>query len=353
MVRSGTASPHRTTPTPSPSPQGGGERGLSALRVVATLIICLLAGLASPTHAQSAFPSRPITLVVPYAPGGVVDMTARLLADGLRERFGQPVIVVNKPGANGMIALAELVKTEPDGYTLLLNNDGGLGIPPAVDPNFKFDPRRDYTPVMQAVEYGYLFAVNSSVPARSIAEFVAYAKTRPGQLNFGSPGIATMPHIATELFMQQTGVRMVHVPYKGAAPALSDLLAGVLTVNVQSIPTALGQLASDHMKVLAVLSEHRLAALPDVPTMQESGVPGLVVTSWLGVFGPPGLPPAIRDTLAEAMIGVVRRPEVAARFRSIGFEPSGTDAPTFAAHYYSEVDRWKAFTAERGIRIAD
>ena len=318
-----------------------------------SLSLFVVATLTTASLAQSAFPSRPITLVVPYPPGGVVDMTARLMADGLRERFKQPVIVVNKPGANGMIALAELVKAEPDGYTLLLNNDGGLGIPPAVDPNFKFDPRKDYTPVMQAVEYGYLFAVNSSVPVKSLADFIAYAKARPGQLNFGSPGIATMPHIATELFMQDAGVKMVHVPYKGAAPALSDLLAGVLTVNVQSIPTALGQLSSDRMKVLAVLSAHRLAALPDAPTMQESGLPGLVVTSWLGVFGPPGLPAAIRDTLSDAMIGVVREPKVQERFRSIGFEPVGTDARTFTAHYYAEVDRWKAFTAQRGIRIAD
>ena len=318
-----------------------------------SLSLFVVAALTTTGLAQPAFPSRPITLVVPYPPGGVVDMTARLMADGLRERFKQPVIVVNKPGANGMIALAELVKAEPDGYTLLLNNDGGLGTPPAVDPNFKFDPRKDYTPVMQAVEYGYLFAVNSSVPVKSLADFIAYAKARPGQLNFGSPGIATMPHIATELFMQDAGVKMVHVPYKGAAPALSDLLAGVLTVNVQSIPTALGQLSSDRMKVLAVLSARRLAALPDAPTMQESGLPGLVVTSWLGVFGPPGLPVAIRDTLSDAMIGVVREPKVQERFRSIGFEPVGTDARTFTAHYYAEVDRWKAFTAQRGIRIAD
>ncbi len=320
--------------------------------VFGAFVAALLAGYASPTIAQS-FPSRPITLIAPYPPGGVVDMTARLLADGLRARFGQPVIVVNKPGANCMIALAELVKTEPDGYTLLLNNDGGLGIPPAVDPGFKFDPRKDYTPVMQAVEYGYLFAVNSAVPVSTIADFIAYAKTRPGQLNFGSPGIATLPHIATELFMQETGIRMVHVPYKGAAPALSDLLAGVLTANVQSIPTALGQMSSDRMKVLAVLSARRLAALPDVPTMQESGVPNFVVTSWLGVFGPPGLPAGIRDTLSAAMIDVVREPKVQERFRSIGFEPVGTDAKTFAAHYYSEVDRWKAFASEHGIRIAN
>ncbi len=326
----------------------------AAVNLGASLLAALVLACSTiATLAQSAFPSRPITLIVPYPPGGVVDMTARLMAEGLRARFKQPVIVANKPGANGMIALAELIKTTPDGYTLLFNNDGGLGIPPAVDPNFKFDPRKDYTPVMQAVEYGYLFAVNRDVPVKSVADFVAYAKARPGELNFGSPGIATLPHIATELFMQQAGVKMVHVPYKGAAPALSDLLAGVLTVNVQSIPTALGQIGSDRMKVLAVLSARRLAALPDVPTMAESGVPGLVVTSWLGAFGPPGLPAAIRDMLSRAMMDVVREPGVQERFRKVGFEPAGADAATFAARYYADVDRWKEFAARHGIRIAE
>ncbi|HEY2135591.1 MAG TPA: tripartite tricarboxylate transporter substrate binding protein [Xanthobacteraceae bacterium] len=349
-----------TTPTPNLSPSAfalrasadrQGQRKHRAVSLIAAAITTCL--FTSATHAQSPFPSRPITLLVPYPPGGVVDMTARLIADGLKDKFRQPIIVLNRPGANGMIALAELVKSEPDGTTLLLNNDGGLGLPPAVDPNFRFDPRRDYTPVMQAVEYGYLFAVSSSVPARTVADFIAYAKARPGTLNFGSPGAGTLPHIATELFMRQTGVRMVHVPYKGAAPALADLLTGVLAVNVQSIPTALGQIGSDRMRVLAVLSDHRLAVLPDVPTMAESGIENFVVTSWLGVFGPPGLPDAIRDTLSRAMIEVVRQPDVAARFRAIGFEPVGTDAPTFARHYYAEVDRWKAFAAQTGIKIAD
>ncbi len=319
---------------------------------IGAIIASLLAIHTPASYAQTPFPSRQITLIVPYPPGGVVDMTARLMADGLKDAFKQPVIVLNKPGANGMIALAELVKTEPDGYTLLLNNDGGLGLPPAVDPNFKFDPRRDYTPIMQAVEYGYLFAVSSTVPVKTVADFVAYAKARPGQLNFGSPGIGTLPHVATELFMRQAGVTMVHVPYKGAAPALSDLLAGILAVNVQSIPTALGQIGSDRMKVLAVLSDHRLAALPDVPTMGESGMENFVVTSWLGVFGPPGLPDSIRDTLSQAMIATVRQPTVQERFRSIGFEPVGTDAPTFARHYYAEVDRWKAFATRYGIKVS-
>jgi tripartite-type tricarboxylate transporter receptor subunit TctC len=305
-----------------------------------------------PAAAQELFPGRQMTLIAPYAAGGVVDMTARLLAEGFKEKFSQTAIVLNKQGANGMIGLAELVKSEPDGLTLLLNNDGGLGIPPAVDPNFKFDPMKDYTPIAQAVQYGHTFIVNSGLLAKSIAEFIAYAKAHPGELNFGTPGTGTLPHIAMELFMQRTGTRMVHVPYKGAAPALTDLMAGAVNVNVQSAPTVLGQAKSDRMRILATFSDHRLSELPDVPTMEESGLKDFVITSWLGVFGPPGLPVAVRDRLSRSIVEIVQQPKFQEKLRSIGFDPVGTDAATFAQHYYAQVNRWKAVAAERGIRIA-
>lgn len=320
--------------------------------IFAATALLIGAGLTVPAAAQELFPGRQITLIAPYPPGGVVDMTARLLAEGLTEKFGQAAIVLNKPGANGMIGLADLVKSAPDGLTLLLNNDGGLGIPPAVDPNFKFDPMKDYTPIAQAVQYGHTFIVNSALPVKSIAEFIAYAKAHPGELNFGTPGIGTLPHIAMELFMQRTGTKLVHVPYKGAAPALTDLMAGSVNVNVQSAPTVLGQAKSDRMRVLAVFSGQRIKELPNVPTMAESGLNDFVITSWLGVFGPPGLPPPIRDRLSRSIVEIVQQPKFQEKFRSIGFEPIGTDATTFAEHYYEQVERWKKVAAERGIKIA-
>jgi len=206
------------------------KRYRSTKSLLATIAAAMLAIAASwsPARAQDTYPSRQITLIAPYPPGGVVDMTARMLAEGLKEKFNQSAIVLNKAGANGMIGLTDLVKAEPDGYTLLLNNDGGLGIPPAVDPNFKFDPMKDYTPIAQVVQHGWMFIVNSGIPAKTMQEFIAYAKARPGELTFGTPGIATLPHIATELFMLRAGVKMVHVPYKGAAPALTDLIAGTV-----------------------------------------------------------------------------------------------------------------------------
>jgi tripartite-type tricarboxylate transporter receptor subunit TctC len=320
-------------------------------RASAGAALLVAAALCNPVAAEPLFPGQQITLIAPYPPGGVVDMTARLLAEGFNEKFGQQAIVLNKPGANGMVGLADLVKAVPDGLTLLLNNDGGLGIPPAVDPNFKFDPRTSYTPIAQAVEYSHTFIVNSALPVKTVADFIAYAKARPGELNFGTPGIGTLPHIAMELFMQRTGTKLVHVPYKGAVPALTDLLAGSINVNVQSVPTVLGQAQNDRMRVLAVFSRQRIKGLPDVPTMEESGLNDFVITSWLGVFGPPGLPAAVRDRLSSDIVDIVRQPKFQDKFRSMGFEPIGTDAATFAREYYEQVDRWKKVAMERGIKI--
>jgi tripartite-type tricarboxylate transporter receptor subunit TctC len=307
--------------------------------------------LSSAASAQDNYPSRQITLVVPYPAGGVVDLTARLVADGLREKLGQNVIVLNKAGANGMIALAELIRTPADGYTLLINNDGGIAIPPAVDSNFKWDPEKDYTPVGQVGEFTWVFLVNSSLPVKSIEEFIAYAKARPGELNFGTPGVGTLPHMATELFMRQAGLKMTHVPYKGAAPALTDLMSGVLSINVQSVPTVLGQLSSDRLRVLAVLSDKRAKELPNVPTMEESGVKGFAVSSWNGVFAPPGLPAPIREKLSNALLEVVKLPALQEKFRTTSLEPVATDSATFSKRYLAEVAKWKAFAKETGIKI--
>jgi tripartite-type tricarboxylate transporter receptor subunit TctC len=326
--------------------------GIATFVVRAMLALFALMGFAAGASAQEPYPSRQITLIVPYPAGGVVDLTARLLADGLRDQLGQPVVVLNKPGANGMIGLAELVRSPPDGYTLLLNNDGGLAIPPAVDPNFKWDPEKDYTPVLQIGEFTWLLLVNSSLPVKSVQELVAYAKARPGQLNYGSPGIGTVPHMATELFLQQTGAKMTHVPYKGAAPALTDLLGGFLSMNVQSVPTVASQLSNERLRVLATLSAQRIKEVPDVPTMAESGLKDFAISSWNGVFGPPNLPAAIRDKLAQAAAEVVKNPVLQEKFRTVSIAPVVADSATFAKRYYGEVAKWKAFSNATGIKVA-
>jgi tripartite-type tricarboxylate transporter receptor subunit TctC len=325
----------------------------TAMRLVPALLLLAASLLLAPgASAQDSYPNRQITLIVPYPAGGVVDLTARLVAETLREKFGQPVVVLNKPGANGMIGLAELVRTPADGYTLLVNTDGGIAIPPAVDPNFKWDPMKDFTPVAQVGEFTWVVLVNSQLPVKTMKEFVAYAKAHSGTMTYGTPGIGTLPHMATEMLAKQIGVKMVHVPYKGSAPAINDLMAGVLAMNIQSIPTVLGLTGSDRLRFLAVLNDERVKALPDVPTMHESGLDGLVISSWNGIFAPPNLPVAIRDKIAQAMAEAVKTPAVQTRFKSLSLEPVATDAPTFAKRYYAEVAKWKAFAAETGIQVA-
>lgn len=327
-------------------------RALFGCLLAACVYVAASVPLAAGAAAQETYPSRTITLIVPYPAGGVVDLTARLLADGLKDQLGQPVVVLNKPGANGMIGLTDLVRAAPDGYTLLLNNDGGLAIPPSVDTNFKWDPKTDYTPIAQVGEFTWLFLISSTLPIKTLGEFIAYAKAHPGQLNFGSPGVGTLPHMATELFMRQTGVKMTHVPYKGAAPALTDLLAGVLSMNIQSVPTVITQVSSGRLRVLATLAGERIKELPDIPTMAESGLPEFTISSWNGLFGPPGLPAAIRDRLAQATAAAMMLPAVQEKFRTISLQPVTTDAAAFSRRYYAEVGRWKALADETGIKVA-
>jgi tripartite-type tricarboxylate transporter receptor subunit TctC len=329
------------------------RRSFTAIRVVSAVLLLAASALLAPgVRAEDSYPNRQITLIVPYPAGGVVDLTGRLVAETMREKFGQPVVVLNKPGANGMIGLSELLRTPADGYTLLVNTDGGIAIPPAVDPNFKWDPMKDFTPVAQVGEFTWVVLVNSQLPVKTMQEFVAYAKAHSGSLAYGTPGIGTLPHMATEMLMKQIGVKMTHVPYKGSAPAINDLMAGVLAMNIQSIPTVIGLTANDRLRFLAVLNDTRVKGLPDVPTMHESGLDGLVISSWNGIFAPPNLPPAIRDKIAQAMAEAVKTPKVQARFKSLSLDPIATDAPTFAKRYYGEVAKWRAFAAESNIKIA-
>jgi len=307
-------------------------------------------GTAGGGASAQSYPSRQVSLLVPYAPGGVLDLVARLLAEGMREKYGQPVVVLNRAGGNGNIGTAEAVRAEPNGYTLYLNNDGGLAIHAAVDPQFKFDAVADFVPIAMPAEYSHLFIVHKDIPANSVQEFVTYAKANPGKLSYGSPATGSLGHLATEMFAQHAGIKMTHVAYRGAAPALNDLMAGTIAMNIQSIPSARGQYESDRLKILAVFSDKRVAELPNVPTMAEAGFPGFVIKSWLGVFGPRGLPDAIRDQLSTVMSEIVKSPAPETQLRRVGFEPVGMTAAEFSRFYVGELQRWQKIANETGIK---
>ncbi|HVY57363.1 MAG TPA: tripartite tricarboxylate transporter substrate binding protein [Xanthobacteraceae bacterium] len=328
--------------------------GSKVFHAVAGLILAILGlplwlGCAT---AQDQYPSRQITLLVPYPAGGFIDVTARVLAEGLREKLHQSVVVMNKPGANGKVALGELVRSAADGYTLLVNNDGGIGIPPAVDGQFRFDYQKDYTPVAQFADGKYLLTVRGTLPVKTTAELIAYAKSNPGKVTFGSPGIATSPHMAMEILMRRTGTKMVHVPYLGAAPATTDLLKGVIDVLVNSMPAVRGYIGSDSVRILAVFDEKRHPLIPNVPTLKESGVASIPVGGWVGVFGPADMPKPVLQTLNTAIKSVLDDPTNAKRLTDVGADASFKGIEEFPAFYRSEVEKWKKFSDETGVKLA-
>src|SRR5215475_2111805 len=241
------------------------------MRVVFAVLLMAASGAA----AAQDYPTRQISLIAPYAAGGSTDLVARVLSEGLKARFNQPVTVDNRPGGNGVIGTREVVKAPPDGYTLLIGALGAQVLPAVMAPNFPFDPVRDFIPVSLVAEWSGVMLVRKGLPVNSLKEFIAYAKARPGALNYGSSGHGSVVHLMAEIMMKATGIRMQHVPYKGGSSSMTDLMSGSLDVLFTSSPVAVGQAENPNVKMLAVAAKHRLKLLPAVPTMAEAGVAGV------------------------------------------------------------------------------
>jgi tripartite-type tricarboxylate transporter receptor subunit TctC len=299
--------------------------------------------------AAETYPSHPVRLIVPFPAGGIADLSGRLIAQGLQERFKQPFVVENKPGANGVIGFHELTKAEPDGYTLMMGTVGSVVINIVMDPHPPFDPLHDLAPIANAAEYATALVVNNAMPVNSVKEFVDYAKARPGKLTFGSTGIGALDYTAAQLLMKEAGINMLHVPFKGGPEALNSLMGGSIDCIVEVFPVVMGQIQAHTIKGLAVTSPYRQPLLPDLPTFKEAGFPGVELTGWLGLYGQPTMPEDVRQMLGHAVADIVKQPAMAQRFRAIGFEPTGQDANTFAAYHAAEVVRWKKFTSEIGM----
>jgi tripartite-type tricarboxylate transporter receptor subunit TctC len=314
-------------------------------------VALLLTGLAG-VHAAETYPSRTIRLVVAFAPGGVADVMGRLLAEALQQRLHQSVVVDNRPGGDGLIGMGDVVRATPDGYTLLVGGFGGQVIPPLMRADFPFDVRRDLVKIALTAEFGNVLVVNKSLPINSVPDLIAYLKARPGAVNYGSSGQATSDRLAAELFMQQTGTKMVDVPYKGGGQALSDMMAGTTQVMFPQLPAVLGLINSGQVRALAVTSAGRLSQLPDVPTLSESGLPGFHVSSWNELFGPRGLPDDIRDLLSRTLVEAIRNdPELRQKMLKLGVEPIGQDSAHAEAFFNEELVRWKAVIDRAGIKL--
>jgi tripartite-type tricarboxylate transporter receptor subunit TctC len=311
----------------------------------------LLAALAG-AQADEKYPSRPIKLVVAFEPGGVADIMGRFVAQALQSRIHESVVVENRPGGDGLIGMGDVVRAEPDGYTLLVGGFGGQVVPPLMKDDFPFDVRRDIVKIALTAEFGNVLVINKTLPVNSVPDLIAYLKARPGAVNFASSGRATSDRLAAEMFMLETGTKMLDVPYKGGGVALNDMMAGTTQVMFPQLPAVLGLVTSGQVRALAVTSRNRLLQLPDVPTLDESGLPGFHVTSWNELFGPRGLPDGIRDMLSTALVDAIRNDaELREKMLAFGVEPIGEGSAKAEAFFNEELDRWKAVIDRAGIKL--
>ncbi len=305
---------------------------------------------ALPAVSRAAFaqtyPSRPIRLIVPLPAGGAADIVARLMARWL-ERLGQPIIIENKPGGGTNIGVQAAINAPPDGYTLLFGNASAINA--TLYERLPFDFIRDIAPVAGLVSYPLVMEVNAAFPARTVGEFIAYAKANPGKVNMGSAGIGTVPHLAGEMFKAMTGVDMVHVPYRGEPPAITDMLAGQVQVMFGNVTASITHIRSGALRALAVTTAAPSSALPDVPTVGET-VPGYEATGWFGVGAPKGTPPQIVELLNREIVAGLADPDMRARYVELGSVPLPLRPGELGAHVVSETEKWAKIVKLSGAR---
>ncbi|MBC5782400.1 tripartite tricarboxylate transporter substrate binding protein [Ramlibacter sp. USB13] len=314
------------------------------------LSFCALAGAATLAAAQ-AYPSKPIRLIVGYPPGGGIDFAARTIQQPLQDALKQQIVIEYKPGASGMIAATELTRAAPDGYTLLLANTGPFAIAPWLQSKPPYDPVRQFTYIGQISQGSYIAVTRPDHPAKDLREFVTWARSNTGKVNFASGGNGTSTHLNGELMNQATGLDMVHVPYKGSAPAVQDLMGGQTQLLVDAGTVLLPHVKGGKLKALAVTGPKRDPQLPDVPTVRELGIAGMETVGFQGLVGPAGMPREVVDRLAAALSGVLAQPEVRAKFASSGAEVHSQGPNEFAAFVKADNEKWSRLIRERKLQL--
>jgi tripartite-type tricarboxylate transporter receptor subunit TctC len=319
------------------------------IRFLTTLVAGLV--LALPAAAQD-YPSKPIKIIVASAAGGASDILSRLVAEKMSVAYGQPVLVEAKPGANGNIAAEYVAAAAPDGYTLMMGTIGALAINASLYKNVRYDPLKDFTPVARLVSFSNLLVVKSALPVHNVKELIAYAKAHPNELHFGSPGAGGSPHMSMVQFDQMANVEMVHVPYKGAAPALTDLMGGYIDLAFSDPLLTQPHLQGGRIRALAVSGAHRLPSLPKIPTVAEAGVPGYEVSGWLGIAAPANTPPAVVAKLNKTLNEIMQMPDMKTKMSAMGAEITTTTPAEFGTFMASEFNRWKKVIVQ-GNLVAD
>ena len=319
---------------------------------LAILMAALVAAFAPSVGAQ-AYPSKPIKLVVPWTAAGTVDMVARALAERLSTRMGQPVVVENKPGATGTIGSQLVKEAEPDGYTLLLMSATVHTVSPNLKKSFPFEPIDDFAVISQVVSFPYIMVVSAESPYKSVADLTAAAKKNPGKISYGSFGLGSAPYLISELYAMTTGVELLHVPYKGAAPAITDVLGGQITFFIDSIPSPLGQVRGGRLRALAVTTPQRSTTVPEVPSMAET-LPGFEAIAWLGIAAPKGTPPDVVARLHSELKAIAAEPEYAAKLKGVGLDPVASASPQeFRTWLLGQKKYWGDFVQKAKIPLVE
>lgn len=301
--------------------------------------------------AQAAFPTRTVTIVVPFGAGGPTDLTARLVAEKLQGRWGQPMIVDNKPGAGGNVGSALVAKAPPDGHTIVLGVTGSHGINVSLMPNMPYHPLRDFEPLTQATSFPNAIAVHPGVPAHSLRELIALARSKPGQLSYGSDGNGTASHLGMELIKADAHVFMTHIPYRGGAPMFTDLAARNIDAGISGLPTALPLAKAGRIRILAVTTAERTPAAPEIPTVAEQGFPGYVAAPWAGFFAPHGTPAPVVAKLSDDLIWALTQPDVRQKMAELGSTIVASRPDAFRRFVQAEIERWARAIKASGARL--
>jgi tripartite-type tricarboxylate transporter receptor subunit TctC len=318
----------------------------------AGLIVALgIAALGTGAAMAQAWPAKPIRIIAPSTPGDAPDVIARLIADKLTPVLGQQVLVENKPGAGGVVGSDAVAKAAPDGYTLIMGNAGSHGINAAVYTKLPYDIQRDFVPVSQVAVAPNVVVINPAIPATSVAEFIAYAKSQPGKLSYASGGNGSSAHMSMELFKSMAGVDIQHVPYKGSSPALTDLVGGQVAIFIGNMPPTVPLIKGGKLRALAVTTKSRSALMPELPTMTEAGLPGYETVAWFGVLAPAGTPPEIVNRLSVEIGKIARSPEMRERLLAMGAEPVGGSPEEFKLVIDRDIAKWKPLAQKVGIKV--
>lgn len=320
-------------------------------RVALFLMVLLNVLFHAHVNAQAAYPDRPIKLVVPYPPGGTTDLLARTLAPRLSERLGQPILIENRAGAGGVIGSQVVAKSVADGYTLVFGSIASHGILPAIQTPQPYDPLKDFAPVSLVAITPNVLLANVTAPAKNVAELIALAKSQPGKLNFGSTSLGGSPHMSGELLKSQAKIQMVHVPYKGGAPMLVDLMGGQILYAFDNLPSSIQHIRSGKVKALAVTTAKRWPYAPEIPTMAEAGLSGYESSAWFGLLAPGNTPKGIVELLHKHVSAILKQPEVEKIYLEQGAMPIGNSPEDFSRFISAEMQKWKTVVSDTGVKL--